>query len=49
MGILDSLPTLLYHVPCFHSQEELMFGIGMQEILVVLVIALGVIGPKKLP
>ena len=26
-----------------------MFGIGMQEILVVLVIALVVIGPKKLP
>ena len=26
-----------------------MFGIGMQEILVLLVIALVVIGPKKLP
>ena len=26
-----------------------MFGIGMQEILIVLVIALVVIGPKKLP
>jgi Tat protein translocase TatB subunit len=49
MGILDSLPAFLYHFPCFHSQEGLMFGIGMQEILVVLVIALVVIGPKKLP
>jgi len=47
--ILDSLTALLYHFPWFHSQEGLMFGIGMQEILVVLVIALVVIGPKKLP
>ncbi|MFB3073238.1 MAG: twin-arginine translocase TatA/TatE family subunit, partial [bacterium] len=26
-----------------------MFGIGMQELLIVLVIALIILGPKKLP
>ncbi len=30
-------------------QEEIMFGIGMQELILVLVVALIILGPKKLP
>jgi TatA/E family protein of Tat protein translocase len=38
--------TTGYHSP---ATGEMMFGLGMQELLVILVIALIVVGPQKLP
>jgi TatA/E family protein of Tat protein translocase len=39
----------LHRVKKARHQEKNMFGMGMSEIIVILVIALIVIGPKKLP
>jgi Tat protein translocase TatB subunit len=35
--------------PIFQPEVGIMFGIGMQELLIILVIALIVVGPRKLP
>jgi sec-independent protein translocase protein TatA len=42
-------PGIPYHPPIFQPKVGTMFGIGMQELLIILVIALIVVGPRKLP
>src|SRR5262245_28511759 len=42
-------PEVPYHPPVFCLEVGVMFGIGMQELLIILVIALIVVGPRKLP
>jgi TatA/E family protein of Tat protein translocase len=41
-GVLDRVTSLA-------GEGMTMFGLGMQELLVILVIALIVVGPQKLP
>jgi sec-independent protein translocase protein TatA len=42
-------PEVPQHASIFHLEVGGMFGIGMQELLIILVIALIVVGPRKLP
>ena len=39
----------IYFVTVFKKEDEFMFGIGMSELIVIAIIALFVVGPKKLP
>jgi Tat protein translocase TatB subunit len=42
-------PEVPHHPPVLRLEVGIMFGIGMQELLIILVIALIVVGPRKLP
>jgi sec-independent protein translocase protein TatA len=42
-------PEVPHQPPVFRLEVGIMFGIGMQELLIILVIALIVVGPRKLP
>ena len=42
-------PVIQHHQAIFLLGVWTMFGIGMQELLIILVIALIVVGPRKLP
>ena len=43
------LYILLLNLVQMEGRDDTMFGIGMQELLVIAIVALLIVGPKKLP